>query len=93
LRPYFTGSSQPFPKLMNSKNRFVVQHEFDDEPTYVVDNQIDPNVADEALVTFDPRLPSELRERLGWLIAAELAKTNPKLLTEGELLELKETHS
>jgi hypothetical protein len=49
--------------------KYVVQHEMDDEPTYVVQAG-----TDEAAVTFDPSLPWQLRQRLARLVVAELAK-------------------
>ena len=49
--------------------KYAVQHEMDDEPTYVVRAG-----TDEAVVTFDPCLPWRLRQRLARLVLAGLAK-------------------
>jgi hypothetical protein len=49
--------------------KYAMQHEMDDEPTYVVRAG-----TDEAVVTFDPCLPWQLRQRLARLVVAELAK-------------------
>jgi hypothetical protein len=49
---------------------YQVQHEMDDEPTYVVRAG-----TDEAVVTFDPSLPWQLRQRLARLVVAELERS------------------
>jgi hypothetical protein len=49
--------------------KYVVQHEMDDEPTYVVRAG-----TDEAVVTFDPCLPWQLRQRLARLVLSGLEK-------------------
>jgi hypothetical protein len=63
------------------KERFSVQHEFDYDPTYVVDS----NTSDEDIVTFGVRLPWELRVKLAKLVCDELNKANPTLITDDEL--------
>ena len=52
-----------------SKRRFVVEHEFDDEPTYVIDK-----ATEEAAVTLHPSIPWKLRQK----IAKEAADTLDK---------------
>ena len=49
--------------------KYEIQHESDDEPTYVV-----LAGTDEAVVTFDPSLPWQLRQKLAKTILAELEK-------------------
>ncbi|MEX2171771.1 MAG: hypothetical protein WD851_20800 [Pirellulales bacterium] len=51
--------------------QYVVQHEFDDEPTYVVHNA-DTQIQDEDCVTFGSHLPVELRLRLAQSVCDEL---------------------
>lgn len=48
--------------------RFAVQHEFDHEPTYVVDHAADPDDEESAIVRLDPRIPVILRR----FIAAQI---------------------
>ena len=56
------------------KKRFVVQHEKDQLPIYVIDHDLD-----DAVVEFSPQLPWQLRQRLARLIAQELEQADPKL--------------
>lgn len=67
---------------------YHVQHEFDYEPTYVTTN--DPVVEDGVLVTFDPHLPENVRQRLAGLVVKELDKLNPTLRTDEELEALED---
>ena len=50
---------------------YIVQHEFDNEPTYVV-HHADPQLADEDCVAFDSRLPVDARLRLAQYVCDEL---------------------
>ena len=49
--------------------KYEIQHESDDEPTYVVKAG-----TDEEVVTFSPSLPWELRQKLAAMIVVELEK-------------------
>ena len=53
--------------------KYEIQHESDDEPTYVVKAG-----TDEEVVTFSPSLPWELRQKLAEMILAELEKPLPE---------------
>jgi len=61
-------------KAALSVDRFVVQHEFDYEPTYVFDRNLNNSVVD-----FSPQLPWQLRQRLSKLVAHELEQADPVL--------------
>ena len=50
---------------------YIVQHEFDNEPTYVV-HHADPQLADEDCVAFGSRLPVDARLRLAQYVCDEL---------------------
>ena len=49
--------------------KYAIQHELDDEPTYIVKTG-----SDEEVVTLDPSLPWQVRQRLAEIIVAELGK-------------------
>lgn len=49
--------------------RYEIQHELDDEPTYIVRAG-----TDEAIATLDPSLPWQVRRTLAEMIVAELQK-------------------
>jgi hypothetical protein len=56
-----------------AKSRFEVQHEMDNEPTYVVDlEQKGPDGDPLDVVTFDPSIPVNLRRRLARMVKVEL---------------------
>lgn len=54
-------------------SNYQVQHEFDDEPTYIVS----PPDSDSEVVTLSERLPWELRLRLATLLARVLESSDP----------------
>jgi len=49
--------------------KYQVQHEFDTDPTYIVETGTDNEV-----VTFEPNLPWQLRLRLANMVKDELEK-------------------
>lgn len=50
------GEEEPEPPMKNVP-RFSVQHEFDHEPTYVVDHAADPDTEEFEIVRLSPRIP------------------------------------
>lgn len=54
-------------------NQYQVQHEYDDEPTYIVT----PPDSDNEVATLSEQLPWELRQPLARLIARILDSRNP----------------
>lgn len=76
------------------KPRFGIHHEFDHEPTYVVDNTAkdteDPDEGPLAVVAFAPHLPQQLRQRLATLVVEELQRAEPVLLTDEQLAKMAE---
>ena len=55
----------------SARRPYIVQHEFDNEPTYVV-HHADPQLADEDFVAFGSRLPVDARLRLAQYVCDEL---------------------
>lgn len=53
--------------------KYVAQHEFDDDDTYVVAE----HDGDDSFVTFDSRLPWQVRQPLARLVARVLGLRNP----------------
>jgi hypothetical protein len=58
------------------KNRFSIEHEFDDAETYIVDNDadIEEDENNDLLVTLHPAIPWPIRTRIARFIVAELEK-------------------
>ncbi len=71
--------------------RFQTQHEFDYDPTYVVDTQTtDGDGEPQVVTTLEASLPYEVRMQLTKLIAKKLELVKPTLLTPKELHDLEE---
>ena len=55
-----------------SMPRFAVQHENDDEPTYVVDHASDPDDEKFEIVELSPQIPWEQRKQIAEMICKDL---------------------
>lgn len=65
-------SGEEAPEIPMNVPRFSVQHERDDEPTYVVDHAIDEDEDDFVVATLGPRIPVLSRRFIAEMICAVL---------------------
>ena len=70
---------------MANRNVYLVEHEFDFEPTYVIEAH-----EETALVTLSPHIPWEIRQQLAQLLADKLNELNPTLITDKQLETLRD---
>lgn len=57
-----------------SDPRFSIQHEFDNEPTFIIDNAVDPDSGAFDIAWLSPRIPVELRKEIATMIKDILIK-------------------